>query len=105
MEQQPPFLSLDAMRLIVDLGVQHLLIDLPSLDRTSDEGQLSAHHVFWNLEQGSHEIQNDSELNKTVTEMIYVKDEIADGRYFLNLQIAPFVADASPSRPLLFELK
>jgi hypothetical protein len=33
--------------------------------------------------------------------MIYVADEIEDGAYLLNLQIAAFAADAAPSRPLL----
>jgi hypothetical protein len=37
--------------------------------------------------------------------MIYVPDEISDGEYLLNLQIAPFVSDASPSRPVLFKIK
>jgi hypothetical protein len=43
-------------------------------------------------------------VNKTITEMIYVRDEVADGLYLLNLQIAPFVSDAAPSRPLLYPL-
>ena len=40
----------------------------------------------------------------TITEMIFVPDEVADGIYALSLQVAPFVADAAPSRPLLFAL-
>ena len=33
--------------------------------------------------------------------MIYVPNEIEDGEYLLNLQIAPFESDCAPSRPLL----
>jgi len=36
-----------------------------------------------------------------MTELINVPDDVPDGRYLLNLQIAPFEADAAPSRPVL----
>ena len=105
MLNNPAFFSLDAMEFLVELGVEHLLVDLPSVDRTFDEGKLSAHHIFWNMEQGSHDASSKAHFHKTITEMIFVPDEIADGHYVLNLQIAPFVADASPSRPLIYPLK
>lgn len=104
MKQEPPFISMDAMRYIVSLGVEHLLIDLPSVDRLFDDGELNAHHIFWNMKPGGHGVEEDSKINRTITEMIYVDDQISDGSYLLNLQIAPFVSDASPSRPLLFPL-
>ena len=104
MEHEPPFISLDAMNFIVEAGVEHLLIDMPSVDRLFDEGNLNAHHIFWNIEEGSHESVSEIETHKTITEMIYVSDEIKDGSYLLNLQIAPFESDASPSRPLLYPL-
>jgi len=105
MEKQPPFFSADAMTLINELGVNHLLVDIPSVDRAFDEGKLTAHHIFWNVEQGSHDINEQNHSLKTITEMIYIPDEVKDGEYMLNLQIAPFVSDASPSRPLLFRIK
>ncbi len=105
MREPPPFLSLDAMRFVVGLGVRHLLLDLPSVDRAFDEGKLSAHHVFWDVPQGSHEVDEHRFSRNTITEMIYVDDAIPDGRYLLSLQIAPFVADAAPSRPWLFPLR
>ncbi len=100
----PPYFSTDAMRYIVECGFKHLLVDLPSIDRILDEGKLINHRMFWNVEEGSFEINEDTRLNSTITEMIYVSNEVADGEYLLNLQIAPFTADASPSRPLLFKL-
>ena len=39
-----------------------------------------------------------------MTEFIFVDDDIADGRYLLDIQIAPFAADAAPSRPVLYPL-
>jgi arylformamidase len=105
MEMEPPYFSLEAMAFLVGLGVDHLLVDVPSVDRTFDEGKLNAHHIFWNIKAGTHEASSKTHLYKTITEMIFVPDEIADGNYLLNLQIAPFVADAAPSRPLIYPLK
>ena len=103
-EMEPPYFSLEAMMFIVELGVDHLLVDVPSVDRTFDEGKLNAHHIFWNINAGTHEASSKAQVNKTITEMIFVPDQIADGNYLLNLQVAPFVADAAPSRPLIYPL-
>lgn len=103
MEQQPPFFSLEAMKYIAGLNIKHLLVDIPSLDRTFDEGKLSAHHIFWNMPAGSHEADGQSFRYKTITEMIFVPEQVKDGFYLLNLQIAAFAGDASPSRALLFK--
>lgn len=103
--ENPAFFSIEAMTYLSEIGVDHLLVDLPSVDRSSDEGKLSAHHIFWNMEFESHETGPVSAVHKTITELIYVPDEIKDGNYLLNLQIAPFVSDASPSRPLIYPLQ
>jgi arylformamidase len=102
--QNPPFFSTEAIQFIVELGVKHLLVDVPSLEKLHDEGKLSNHRIFWNVEQGSLDISPQTKVNNTVTEIIFVPDEIADGVYLLNLQIAPFISDASPSRPILFKM-
>jgi hypothetical protein len=75
---------------------------MPSIDRIYDEGKLSNHRIFWNVEPGSFELKEDSRLNNTITELIYVPNEVEDGEYLLNLQIAPFASDAAPSRPVIF---
>jgi arylformamidase len=104
LEEIPPFFSTEAMLFLRESGVRHLLCDLPSIDRIYDEGKLSNHRIFWNIEQGAFEISGESLVHNTITELIYVPNEIADGNYLLNLQIAPFASDASPSRPLLFRI-
>lgn len=104
LEEIPPFFSTEAIQFIRGLNVKHLLVDLPSIDRIFDEGRLSNHRIFWNVGQGSFEINEQSLIRNTITELIYVSDEIKDGAYLLNLQIAPFVADASASRPVLFKI-
>ena len=43
-------------------------------------------------------------LNRTITELIYVPEEVTDRQYLLNLQIAPFENDASPSKPILYAI-
>lgn len=101
----PPFFSTEAMEFIVGNGFAHLLVDLPSIDRIHDEGKLSNHRIFWNLEQGSRAVSDSARMGSTVTELIYVPDEITDGIYLLNLQIAPWAADAAPSNPTIFDLR
>ena len=78
--------------------VKHLLIDLPSIDKEKDEGALLAHKAFWNYPVTPR-------LDAFITELIYVPNEIKDGLYLLNIQIAPFETDAAPSRPILFKIQ
>lgn len=93
-----PYIHADALKLIHDMGILHLLVDLPSVDKENDGGKLAGHRAFWNY-------PDKPRLNATITEFIYVKPSIIDGEYLLNLQIAPFENDASPSKPVLYALK
>jgi kynurenine formamidase len=99
----PPYLDEAAARFICERGIQHLLIDLPSVDKEHDEGELRAHKAFWNVKDVNN-LNADARLESTITEMIFVGDEVEDGNYVLNLQIASFENDASPSKPVLFEV-
>ncbi len=99
----PPYLSEEAAIYIREIGIQHLLIDLPSVDREHDEGKLLAHKAFWNV-KNTKNLNEDARMNCTITEMIYVPNEVTDGNYLLNLQIASFENDASPSKPVLYKL-
>lgn len=100
----PPYFTPEAMEFIVASGFKHLLVDMPSIDRMFDEGKLVNHRIFWNVEPGSREVNAATRMNSTITELIYVPDKVADGEYLLNLQIAPFVSDAAPSRPVLLSI-
>ena len=71
------------------------------MDREEDEGKLLAHKAFWNVKDVNN-LNDDARMNCTITEMIFVDDEIQDGNYILNLQIASFENDASPSKPILY---
>ncbi|MDG1286966.1 MAG: cyclase family protein [Rickettsiales bacterium] len=100
----PPFFTLEAMGLIVELGVQHVLIDTPSVDRLDDDGKLTNHHIYWGIPEGSHAVDAANPSPKTITELIYVVDAIKDGNYLLDLQVAAFMMDAAPSHPILYEV-
>lgn len=92
----PPYLSLETALKLVQKGVRHLVLDLPSVDREVDGGVLQAHHAFWGL-------PNSPRKDATITELVFVPDHIEDGLYLLNLQTAPFVNDATPSRPVIYK--
>lgn len=100
-----PYFSNDVMEEIVRRGIQHLLVDLPSVDRMEDEGRLSNHRIFWEIPPESHALGPMPVPLKTITELIFVPDQVKDGYYLLNLQIPPFMSDAAPSRPLIFPLE
>jgi arylformamidase len=93
----PPYLKEEAAKFLVEYGVSHLLLDLPSVDRESDGGKLAAHHAFW-------EYPHNTQHHRTITEFIFVPNDIFDGPYFLNLQTAPFENDATPSRPVIYRI-
>lgn len=94
----PAYLSEGAMQWIVDQGIKHLLVDLPSVDREEDGGKLLAHNMFW---YGGKQ----SRLNCTITEMIYVDNNMKDDVYLLSIQIASFELDASPSKPVIYQIE
>jgi kynurenine formamidase len=100
-----PYFTPEAMTLVRERQVNHLLVDLPSLDPLRDEGRLTAHRIFWGMPPGSREVPTGPAALRTVTEMIYVPDEVPDGSYLLELQLPRLVSDAVPSRPLLFFLE
>lgn len=99
----PPYLLEEAAIYIREIGIKHLLIDLPSVDREEDAGKLLAHKAFWNVKNTTM-LNEDARLDSTITELIYVNDSVSNGTYLLNLQIASFENDASPSKPILYAI-
>ncbi|MEY3236153.1 MAG: hypothetical protein RI883_254 [Bacteroidota bacterium] len=96
-ETNPAYLHVDCVEVLNECGIKHFLLDLPSVDREQDGGKLAFHHAFW-------QVPENPQFDKTITEMIFVHDSIPDGSYILEMQIAPFENDASPSRPVLYEI-
>lgn len=93
----PTYLTEEAALYLKQKGIKHLLIDLPSVDKENDNGELLVHNAFWNT-SGS------LRLDATITEFIFVPNTVEDGFYVLNLQIAPFENDATPSKPVLYKV-
>ncbi|HET8552810.1 MAG TPA: cyclase family protein [Gammaproteobacteria bacterium] len=100
----PPYLAAAAARLVREVDVEHLLVDLPSLDAMNDNA-LIAHRIFWGLPSGSRSCAKATHPQATITEMIYASDEVIDGYYLLNLQVPAFATDAAPSRPILLPIE
>ena len=94
----PPYMLEESAVFLREKGIKHLLIDLPSVDKEKDNGKLLSHNAFWDT---SGSIRFDA----TITELIYVQNKVKDGLYILNLQIAPFENDASPSKPILYNIE
>ncbi|PCJ81943.1 MAG: metal-dependent hydrolase [Bacteroidetes bacterium] len=94
----PPYLDPQFTKQLVERGVKHLLIDLPSVDREVDGGALESHRAFFGVPKLPRR-------NATITEFVFVPNDVRDGLYALNLQVSPFDLDAAPSRPVIFPLE
>ena len=92
----PAYIKAEAMLWLQKQGIQHFLIDLPSVDREMDGGNMLAHRAWWSYPEKPR-------MNSTITELIFVPNEVLDGDYIMDLQMAHFVNDASPSRPVLYK--
>ena len=94
----PPYIHHEAVAYLAACGVEHLLIDLPSVDREEDGGKLLAHKAFWKYPDQIRE-------NCTITELFYATNDIKDDLYLLQFQVLNIDLDVSPSRPVLYKLK
>ncbi len=93
----PPYLSPAAAGLLAQAGIDHLLIDLPSVDKEEDGGKLLAHRAFWRYPERPR-------WESTISELIFVDNLIKDGLFLLNLQTVRIALDVSPSRPVLYPM-
>jgi len=90
------FFTTDAIIFLNDLGVKHLVVDLPSIDRTNDNGMLGNHHRYFEVKPP---------FKKTITEFAFIPDSLDDGSYFMLIEIPAMQLDAAPSRPFLFKFE
>ncbi len=87
----PPYFTGEAIRYINSLGVKHLMVDLPSVDRENDNGALVCHKAFWNYPENPL-------TDKTISELLYIPNDLKDGTYLVQIQIMSIESDASPSK-------
>ncbi|MGB0432504.1 MAG: cyclase family protein, partial [Bacteroidia bacterium] len=91
------FIHPDAMKIITEIGIDHLIVDLPSVDHESDPN-LQSHKIFWELSSGKIS-------SKTITELVYIPNNVKDGLYLVNLMLPNMHCDAVPSKPILYSLR
>jgi kynurenine formamidase len=94
----PCYFDVALVELLNEYHVKHFLVDQPSVDREEDGGALAFHHAFWNVSEKPN-------FERTITELIFVPNEVSDGTYILEIQMAAFKNDASPSRPVLYKIQ
>jgi kynurenine formamidase len=100
----PPFLSPQLATELVERGVEHLVTDLPSVDRLADEGRLTAHRIFFGLPAGSTRLAEATRGGATITELAAFPASLRDGPCAVQIQIPAWSGDAVPSRPLYLPL-
>jgi kynurenine formamidase len=98
-----PVLPREAMLWLSNLSLKHLLIDTPSIDAADDGGVLANHRTWWLPQKPPNRILDPA--RRSITEMIYVENDIPDGEYWLQLELSPIHSDATPSRPILYPME
>jgi kynurenine formamidase len=100
----PPYLTREAVSWLVEKRIEHLVVDLPSVDRTHDEGRLVGHRVFFGLPAGSSARGDAARSRATITELAFIPDEVPDGPCILSLAVPALGGDAVPSQPIVYPL-
>jgi len=100
----PPYLTREAVEWLVEKRIEHLVVDVPSVDRTHDEGHLVGHRLFFGLPPGSHSRGDSARSRATITELAFVPDEVVDGPCVLSLAVPALGGDAVPSQPIVYPL-
>lgn len=98
------YLSRQLVRELVARGIEHLVVDLASIDRGHDGGRLCGHRLFFGLPPGSIRLAEATRRDCTVTEYARIPATLADGPCALQLTLPRLAGDAVPSRPLAFRL-
>jgi kynurenine formamidase len=100
----PPYLTREAVQWLVEKRIEHLVLDVPSVDRTHDEGHLIGHRIFFGLPPGSRARGDAARSRATVTELAFIPDEVPDGPCILALAVPAIGGDAVPSQPIVYPL-
>lgn len=96
----PAYFLPETMEMIVKSGIEHLIVNIPSVDKEEDGGVLASHHTFWNYKRiGS------PRFGATITELANFPTDLEVGCYIIEIQIAPIHSDASPSRIFLYPIE
>jgi len=102
--QIAPYLTREAVEWLLEKRIEHLVLDIPSLDRTHDEGRLVGHRLFFGLPPGSRSRGDAARSRATITELAFIPDEVPDGPCVLSLAVPAIGGDAVPSQPIVYPL-
>lgn len=97
-ETNPPYLESALGQALAERGINHLLVDVPSVDKEVDAGVLACHHGYWQVVNGEA-----GRPHATITELID-SSALTQGLYLLQLSWPAIAIDAVPSQPILFPL-
>ncbi len=100
----PPYLTREAVEWLVEKRIEHLVLDVPSLDRTHDDGHLVGHRLFFGLPSGSTARGDAARSRSTITELAFIPDDVLDGPCVLSLAVPAIGGDAVPSQPIVYPL-
>lgn len=108
--RNPPYFTAECSDYMLQLGVHHLVTDLPSVDKEQDGGKLVNHKTIFLRQSAVGGVVPtykypaiDEKCPYSVTEFAYIPSSTSEGLYLIDLQIAPLIMDASPSRPVLYK--
>ena len=99
-----PYFTREAMQWLVEKRIEHLVVDVPSVDRSHDEGRLVGHRLFFGLPPGSQARGDAARSRATITELAFIPDEVPDGPCILSLAVPALGGDAVPSQPIVYPL-
>ncbi|MDP2176709.1 MAG: cyclase family protein [Bacteroidota bacterium] len=93
----PPYFTKASVELLKSKGFKHIITDLPSIDKESDEGKLAAHKAWF--------VENEKvPLDRTISELVYIANEIHDAHYFVSINFPKIETDAVPSSIVLYPI-
>ena len=62
------------------------------------------HRRWWGLDDETTKV-DPVHSARSVTEMIFVPDNVRDGYYWLNIELQPLISDAVSSRPVVYPVE
>jgi len=83
---------------LANMGFEHWVLDLPSVDREEDGGKLANHHGFW---QYPHATRKDA----IITELAFIPENVKPGWYVLQWSACRWKTDAAPARLVIYPLR
>lgn len=104
-DAHPTYLTAPAAGILSALGIMHLVLELPSIDRPEDGARLAAHRAWWQFGDDRPGRPAPGRRLATLTELAVLPPHAADGCYLLDLHTPSMRTDAVPSRPLLIPVE